>query len=101
MTAAIARYVGAALGTGPLMADKPGPVIVTGANSGIGLATTLLLARRGWQTWGTVRSRSKGSALAEAADAAGVGGLVHAVTLDVSDDKAVVDRWPELPDFYA
>lgn len=83
------------------MADKPGPVIVTGANSGIGLATTLLLARRGWQTWGTVRSRAKGDALAEAADEAGVGDRVEPLTLDVSNDKAVVAAWRELPDFYA
>jgi NAD(P)-dependent dehydrogenase (short-subunit alcohol dehydrogenase family) len=83
------------------MADKPGPVIVTGANSGIGLATTLLLARRGWETWGTVRSRAKGQGLAAAAEEAGVGGLVRPLTLDVSNDKAVVAAWRELPDFYA
>lgn len=82
------------------MADKPGPVLVTGANSGIGLATVLLLAKRGWQTWGTVRSQAKGRALSKAAKDAGVGGLVHPVVLDVSDDEAVVARWPELPDFY-
>ena len=46
------------------MADKPGPVLVTGANSGIGLATTLLLARRGWETWGTVRSQGQGDGAA-------------------------------------
>ena len=82
------------------MADKPGPVLVTGANSGIGLATTVLLAKRGWQTWGTVRSQAKGRAITKAAKEAGVGGLVHPLVLDVSDDEAVVERWPELPDFY-
>src|SRR5262245_2925970 len=82
------------------MADKPGPVIVTGANSGIGLATTLLLARHGWETWGTARSDDKAAALGEAAAAAGVGGLVRPLVLDVSDDEAVVATWPELPAFY-
>jgi NAD(P)-dependent dehydrogenase (short-subunit alcohol dehydrogenase family) len=83
------------------MADKPGPVLVTGANSGIGLATTLLLARRGWATFGTVRSRSKAAALRRAAAQAGVEAKVTALVLDVSDDQAVVARWPTLPPFYA
>ena len=84
-----------------MIADKPGPVLVTGANSGIGLATTLLLARRGWETWGTVRSKAKAKALSDAAAADKVDALVKPVVLDVSDDKAVVRRWSELPDFYA
>jgi NAD(P)-dependent dehydrogenase (short-subunit alcohol dehydrogenase family) len=83
------------------MADKPGPVLVTGANSGIGLATTLLLAKRGWETWGTVRSRAKARDLTKAADAADVGAAVHALVLDVSDDRAVQVAWPDLPPFYA
>ena len=83
------------------MADKPGPVLVTGANSGIGLATTMLLARRGWETWGTVRTKAKAGALSEAAKAADVATLVRPLVLDVSNDRAVVARWPELPDFYA
>lgn len=83
------------------MADKPGAVLVTGANSGIGLATTLLLARRGWETWGTVRSKAKARSLSDAAREAKVADRVTPVVLDVSDDKAVVRRWSELPDFYA
>jgi NAD(P)-dependent dehydrogenase (short-subunit alcohol dehydrogenase family) len=86
---------------GKQMADKPGPVLVTGANSGIGLATMLLLARRGWETWGTVRSKAKAKTLTDAAKEAKVADRVEPVILDVSDDKAVVRRWPELPDFYA
>lgn len=83
------------------MGDRPGPVLVTGANSGIGLESTLRFARRGWETWGTVRSSHKAEVLAEAADSAGVSDLVHPVVLDVSDHDAVVERWPELPDFHA
>jgi NAD(P)-dependent dehydrogenase (short-subunit alcohol dehydrogenase family) len=78
-----------------VMADKPGPVLVTGANSGIGLATTLLLARRGWQTWGTVRSKAKAKALSDAAAAAKVDALVQPVVLDVSD--ATVKGTPRTP----
>lgn len=82
------------------MADRPGPVLVTGANSGFGLEATLRFAKRGWHAWGTVRSEAKAAQLAAAADEAGVGSLVHPVVLDVSDHDAVVERWPELPDFY-
>jgi NAD(P)-dependent dehydrogenase (short-subunit alcohol dehydrogenase family) len=76
-------------------------VLVTGANSGIGLATTLMLARRGWETWGTVRSAAKAKGLAREARDAGAGDAVHPLVLDVSDDKAVAARWPDLPAFYA
>ena len=83
------------------MVERPGPVLVTGANSGIGLAASLRLASRGWDTWGTVRSKAKAKVLADAARAAGVGALVHPLVLDVSDHAAVVGRWSELPPFYA
>ncbi len=74
------------------MADRPGPVLVTGANSGIGLASTLRFANRGWDTWGTVRSTAKAEVLAEAASTAGVADRVHPLVLDVSDHDAVVDE---------
>ena len=38
-------------------------VLTTGANSGIGLATVLEVARRGYRTVGTVRSQSKADVL--------------------------------------
>jgi NAD(P)-dependent dehydrogenase (short-subunit alcohol dehydrogenase family) len=83
------------------MADRPGAVLVTGANSGIGLATTMLLARHSWPTWGTVRTKAKATELSRAAKDAGLDDLVHPIVLDVSDDKAVTKRWSELPDIYA
>lgn len=79
---------------------REGPVLVTGANSGFGLAATLRFAQRGWATWGTVRSAAKAKDLQAAADEAGVGDLVHPLVLDVSDHDAVVETWPELPPFY-
>lgn len=83
------------------MGRRPGPVLVTGANSGIGLATALRFADRGWETWGTVRSAAKAEVLADAAAAAGVADRVRPVVMDVSDHDAVVDHWRELPGFYA
>jgi NAD(P)-dependent dehydrogenase (short-subunit alcohol dehydrogenase family) len=83
------------------MADRPGPVLVTGANSGFGLAASLRLAGRGWDTWGTVRSRAKAKVLRDAAREAGASERVHPLVLDVSDHEAVVARWPRLPKFYA
>lgn len=68
------------------------PILVTGANSGIGLATVLELARRGHRVVGTVRSAAKADVVAEAATAAGVD--VETVLLDVTDADgcaAVID----------
>ena len=48
--------------------DLSGKVcLVTGANSGIGLATVLELARRGFRSVGTVRSEAKAAVVADAA----------------------------------
>jgi NAD(P)-dependent dehydrogenase (short-subunit alcohol dehydrogenase family) len=83
------------------MQRRPGPVLVTGANSGIGLASTLRFAARGWDAFGTVRSEAKAQVLRDAAEDAGVSGHVHPLVLDVSDAAAVEAAWPELPDIYA
>lgn len=58
-------------------------VLTTGANSGIGLATVLELARRGFHSVGSVRSESKAAVVAEAAGKAGLS--VETVLLDVTD----------------
>ena len=69
-------------------------VLVTGANSGIGLATALELARRGFGVTGTVRSEAKAATVAEAASVAGV--EVATVELDVTDAERCEEVVAEL-----
>jgi len=82
-------------------------VLITGASSGIGLATALTLARQGYQVWGTTRNLSKVGTLAQAVDAkvklipvpsadadpaAGLtdaGPVVRFIQMDVTDDQSV------------
>jgi len=59
------------------------PVLTTGANSGIGLATVLELARRGFRSIGSVRSETKADVVRVAAAEAQV--EVETVLLDVTD----------------
>jgi NAD(P)-dependent dehydrogenase (short-subunit alcohol dehydrogenase family) len=69
-------------------------VLVTGANSGIGLATVLEVARRGWPAVGTARSEEKAEVVAKAAAEAGV--AVEPVLVDVTDAEGcrrVVEQW--------
>lgn len=70
------------------------PVLVTGANSGIGLATVLELARRGYRAVGSVRSPAKAAIVEAAADEAGVD--VETVELDVADADACAEVVPGL-----
>jgi NAD(P)-dependent dehydrogenase (short-subunit alcohol dehydrogenase family) len=58
-------------------------VLTTGANSGIGLATVLEVAKQGLRSIGSVRSEAKAEAVAKAAADAGV--EVETVLLDVTD----------------
>jgi NAD(P)-dependent dehydrogenase (short-subunit alcohol dehydrogenase family) len=58
-------------------------VLTTGANSGIGLATVLEVARRGFRSVGTVRSEAKAETVSKAAADAGV--EVDTVIMDVTD----------------
>ncbi|HEX9993254.1 MAG TPA: SDR family NAD(P)-dependent oxidoreductase [Acidimicrobiales bacterium] len=76
------------------MSDEARTVLVTGANSGIGLATVVELARRGFRAVGSVRSEAKAAAVREAASAAGVD--VETVLLDVNDAEACKEVVPGL-----
>jgi NAD(P)-dependent dehydrogenase (short-subunit alcohol dehydrogenase family) len=66
--------------------DERKTVLVTGANSGIGLATVVELGRRGFDAVGSVRSRAKATAVLRTAAEAGVS--VRTVLLDVTDAAA-------------
>jgi short-subunit dehydrogenase len=61
-------------------------VLTTGANSGIGLATVLEVAKRGYRSFGSVRSEAKADVVHKAAAEAGV--EVETVILDVTDADA-------------
>ena len=61
-------------------------VLTTGANSGIGLATVIELARAGYRSIGSVRSNEKANVVRRAASDAGV--EVETVLLDVTDEDA-------------
>jgi NAD(P)-dependent dehydrogenase (short-subunit alcohol dehydrogenase family) len=66
--------------------DEPSRIaLVTGANSGIGLASVLALATRGWWVVGTVRSDAKAEQVRAAAASAGENLRVDTVRLDVTD----------------
>jgi NAD(P)-dependent dehydrogenase (short-subunit alcohol dehydrogenase family) len=69
-------------------------VLTTGANSGIGLATVLEVARHGYHSVGTVRTQKKATVVANAARDAGV--AVETAMLDVTHATAaaeLVDRY--------
>ncbi|MEP7115650.1 MAG: SDR family oxidoreductase [Ilumatobacteraceae bacterium] len=61
--------------------------VVTGANSGIGRATAIHLARQGHTVYGTVRSVDKAAKLQAMSAEAGVDIIL--VELDVADDESV------------
>jgi NAD(P)-dependent dehydrogenase (short-subunit alcohol dehydrogenase family) len=65
------------------MADETRTVLTTGANSGLGLATTIEVARKGFRSIGSVRSAAKAALVHQAGDEAGV--EVETVLLDVAD----------------
>jgi NAD(P)-dependent dehydrogenase (short-subunit alcohol dehydrogenase family) len=73
-------------------------VLTTGANSGIGLATVLELAQRGFHSVGSVRSDAKAEIVRVAAADAGV--EVETVQLDVTDAVQCAQAVEALPPLY-
>lgn len=68
--------------------------LTTGANSGIGLATVIELARRGFRSVGSVRSEAKAEIVQSAAAEAGVS--VETVLMDVTDAQRGAEVIDEL-----
>ncbi|HEV2259762.1 MAG TPA: SDR family oxidoreductase [Streptosporangiaceae bacterium] len=66
-------------------------VLVTGANTGIGLATAKALAGEGWRVWVTARSEGKGAAAVSAIKAASGNDAVFLLMLDLADLGSVRD----------
>ncbi|MCU1692743.1 MAG: Short-chain dehydrogenase/reductase [Frankiales bacterium] len=69
-------------------------VVVTGANSGIGLATALELARVGYDVIGTARTQDKADALVEAGRERGL--TVRTALCDVADDASTREGFAEI-----
>ena len=72
----------------------PKSVVVTGANSGIGLATVLELAGAGYDVVGTVRSAEKADFLRDEALARGL--VVRSVLCEVTDAESVERAFKEI-----
>lgn len=69
-------------------------VLTTGANSGIGLATVVHLAKLGFRSVGSVRSEAKAAEVAKVAESAGTS--VRTVLMDVTDAERCADVIEEL-----
>jgi NAD(P)-dependent dehydrogenase (short-subunit alcohol dehydrogenase family) len=68
--------------------------VVTGANSGIGRATSVHLASHGYRVFGTARNLDSTGKLRAMADSAGVD--VETVQMDVADDASVRDGMAQI-----
>jgi len=64
-------------------------VLVTGANTGIGLATASALAGQGWRVWVACRSEAKGAAAVAGIKAATGNDAVFFLALDLADLASV------------
>ena len=76
------------------MSASPKTVVVTGANSGIGLVTCLELAGAGWDVIGTARSAAKAGTTVEIA--AGKGLSLRTVICDVDDASSCEQAFAEV-----
>jgi len=64
-------------------------VLITGTSSGFGLATTVEVAKRGWDVFATMRNLDKRGELDRAVEAAGVGARVRISQLDVTNPQSI------------
>lgn len=71
-------------------------VLVTGTSSGIGLATAVELARRGWATIASMRDPARAGRLRDAAAAAGVADRLTIEALDVTDPASIAATVPRV-----
>ncbi len=75
---------------------RPRSVLITGTSTGIGLATAIELARRGWTTIATMRDPARGERLRAAAAEAGVGERLIVEPLDVTDADSIAAALPRV-----
>ncbi len=61
-------------------------IVITGASSGIGRATALRLARKGWHVFAAVRKDSDAAAIKAESR-----GALESVLLDVTDHKSIIE----------
>ena len=66
-------------------------VLITGTSTGIGEATTKVLAARGWRVFATMRDLDKRGPLERSLDQAGVRDHVELAQLDVTDPASIRD----------
>lgn len=71
----------------PGLAVGSSRALITGAGSGMGLATAIHLAGRNWRVWGSVLNDAEAAHLARAATEAGV--KVEIIHMDVTDQRQI------------
>ncbi len=70
--------------------------VVTGSSSGIGFETSLLLAKKGFRTYATVRNLEKAKAIRDISEKGEL--PIQVVELDVDNDKSVKDAIARIND---
>ncbi len=73
------------------MESKTKSIVITGASSGIGRATALRLARKGWRVFSAVRKDSDASAIKAESS-----GTLDTVLLDVRDRESIISATREV-----
>jgi NAD(P)-dependent dehydrogenase (short-subunit alcohol dehydrogenase family) len=70
--------------------------VITGSSSGIGFETSLLLARKGFYTYATMRNLNKSQKIKDIAEKENLS--LNVLQLDVTDDKSVKDTINQIQD---